>query len=194
MAQNNGCGTEGCNVLLIVEGLIKGVTESTSISIDGLRQLIIEKFENIEKNNLKEANRIDELRKGDIEAVRIANDSTVKRAELLGQQVIETAEAVRKTTDTLATTIATNLKTITDRQDEKIAALERDKWENTGKAGVTPSVQSLITDLTNLKNANTLNAGISTGQQLTKASFVKGLVLAISIITLLMGLIVFFKA
>ena len=194
MAQNNGCGTDGCNVLLIVEGLIKGVTESTAISIEGLKNLIIEKFENSEKNNIKEASRIDELRKGDIEAVRIASVDSNKRAELLGQQVIETAEAVRKTTDTLASTIATNLKQITDRQDEKIAALEKINWENSGKAGVTPTVQSLVNDLTNLKNSNTLNTGISTGQQLTKASFVKGLVLAISIITVLMGIIVFFRA
>lgn len=192
-SRNNGCGVDGCNVLQIVEGQIQGLLDSREIAIGSLKDLIIEKFDNMEKNSTKESNRIDELRKGDIEAVRIANDSTVKRAELLSTQLIETAETVRKNTDTLATTLAGQLQVITGRQDEKIAALERVNWENSGKAGASPTIQSLVTDLVGLKNTNATNTGVAKGQQLTKNSLIAILGVAIAVITVIMSIITFFK-
>lgn len=190
---DNGCGSAGCNVLQIVEGLLNGIVDSQSVTIESLRALIIEKFDSMEKNNVKESNRIDELRKGDIEAVKIANESTVKRAELLSEQLIETAETVRKNTDTFASTLAISSQQTTNAQNEKIAALERVNWENSGKAGASPTIQSLVTDLVNLKNANATNVGVSKGQQLTKNSLAGMLAVAISIITVIILLINFFR-
>jgi hypothetical protein len=190
---DNGCGTDGCNVLQIVGVQINALSDAQESNTRSIQTLITEKFDNIEKNNIKESNRIDELRKGDMEAVRIANDSTVKRAELLSTQLVETAETVRKTTDTLATTVATQFKQITDRQDEKIAALERVNWENSGKAGASPTLQSLVTELIALKSTNDTNAGVAKGQQVTKNSLIVILTIAIAVITVIMSLISFFR-
>lgn len=198
--RNNGCGDPGCNVLQIVGVQIKALADAQAFNTQSVQTLIIEKFDNMEKNNIKESNRIDELRKGDIEAVRIANDSTVKRAELLDKNLIETAETVRKNTDTLASTLASQLQSqlqqimqITTRQDDKIAALERVNWEKSGKEGASPTLQSLVTELVNLKTNNANNAGISEGQQLTKKSLTTMLTVAISIITVITLLINFFR-
>ena len=165
--QDNGCNSEGCNVLTIVGVQIDALADLQASNTLSIQALINEKFDNIEKNNVKESNRIDELRKGDIEAVKIANDSTVKRAELLSTQLMETAETVRKNTDTLASTLATQLQLTTARQDEKIAALEKVNWETTGKGQ---------------------------GSQLTRNSLIGILAIAIAVITVIMGLINFFRA
>lgn len=203
-SHDNGCGAAGCNVLQIVEGQISGVVDSQTVNIESLRTLILEKFDSMEKNNLNESNRVNELRRGDIEAVRVANDSAVKRADLLNNNLIETAETVRKTTDTLAETVrktndvladtlAKQFQQITSRQDEKISVLEKRNWENSGKEGASPSIQSLVADLVNLKNDNAKNAGVSTGQELTKNSLRNMLAVAISIITVITLLINFFR-
>jgi len=193
MTRDNGCNSEGCNVLQIVGVQIKALADAQVFNMQSIQTLIIEKFDNMEKNNIKESNRIDELRKGDLEAVKIANDSAVKRAEQLSTQLVETAETVRKNTDTFASTLATSSQQTTTRQDEKIAALERINWENSGKTSASPDIQSLVTELVNLKNANATNAGISTGEQLTKKGLITMLTVAISIITVITLLINFFR-
>lgn len=195
--RNNGCGSEGCNVLQIVGVQIKALADAQVFNTQSVQTLIIEKFDNMEKNNAKESNRIDELRKGDIEAVRIANDSTVKRAELLDKNLIETAETVRKNTDTLASTLASQLQSqlqqimqITARQDEKIAALERINWENSGKAGAAPDIQKILTDLVNAKYTS---EGIAKGQQLTKNGLIAILGAAMTVFTIITIIINFFR-
>lgn len=191
--QDNGCGTAGCNVLQIVDVEINALAVAQTSNTKSLLMLINEKFDNMEKNNIRESARIDDIRKDDREAVRIANDSTIKRAEQLNTTLIETAETVRKNTDSLASTIATNLAQITTRQDEKIANLERINWTKTGEAGASPTIQSLVADLVNLKNANATNTGVNTGQQLTKTNMITMLGVAISIITIITLVINFFR-
>lgn len=193
MTTGNGCNSEGCNVLQIVGIQMTALANTQTENMVSIKALINEKFDNMEKSNIKESNRIDELRKGDMEAVRLANESAVKRAEQLSIQLIETAETVRKTTDTLASTLALQFQQVTARQDEKIAALERANWTNSGKEGATPSVQSLVADLISIKNTNATNAGIGVGQQLTKNGLITILTVAGTLISIVVILINFFK-
>lgn len=190
---DNGCNTDGCNVLQIVNGQLNGMVELQQQNTKGILQLINEKFDAIKDYNVREAERINELRKGDLEAVKIANDSQVKRAELLSQQLVENADTVRKSNETLASTIAASSKQVTDKQDEKITRLEQTGWVSSGKEGASPDIQSLVTDLVNLKNANANSAGVSTGQQLTTNKFIAILTIAIMVISMIVLLINFFR-
>lgn len=184
--RGNGCNSEGCNVLQMVEIKIAGLMELQKNSTDSIQALITEKFDSIKANSIKEADRINELRRGDLEAVRIANDSTVKRAELLSLQLVENAETIRKSTETLASNIALQSKQVTDRQDEKITKLEQSSWMSSGKEGASPDVQAILTKLLETKNEN---AGIAKGSEITKSNIYKAIGGAVGITALIIFLI-----
>ena len=98
-----------------------------------------------------ESNRIDELRKGDIEAVKVANVQAVKTAELLNATMLENAEVLRKAVEATALAVSNSLRDIVVQQDTRFQKLEQAQWENQGKSVATPDLQTMVTDLVNTK-------------------------------------------
>jgi hypothetical protein len=97
-----------------------------------------------------ESNRIKEVRKVDTEAVSIASESTVKRAEVLAIQVQQTA-----------TTLSQQLTVVTAQLIERIAALEKAQYENIGKLGASPDIPKMVADLVEASNIAKGKSGIS---------------------------------
>lgn len=101
-----------------------------------------------------ESNRINALREVDLEAVKVANERATKQAELLATQMLENAEVLRKAVETTATTIAAQLAQITNQQNEKIALLEKNYWENMGKSSAPTETDKQLDELKLLLNTN----------------------------------------
>lgn len=99
------------------------------------------------RERAEESKRIDARWLSDTNNVVVANDRAIKQAELLNSQMLDNAEVLRKSVESTATTIATQLEKMTTQQNERIAALERVNSENVGRSSGPSSVTTRIDEL-----------------------------------------------
>lgn len=123
-------------------------------------------IESSQRERLAESERINALRRVDVDAVSVANDRAIKQAELLNSQMLDNAEVLRKSVEATANTIATQFEKMTIQMNDRIAALERVNSENSGRSSASPDLQELVTQLINSQN---VAKGVSTGNQITTA-------------------------
>lgn len=135
------------NVQQLVGNAVKYLENLQKASEKNFDEKLKNYIENARRESISEANRINALRAGDIEAVKVANDRAIKQAELLATQMLENAEVLRKSVETTATAIATQLQQITTQQDTRFSALEKTNYENKGKEGASPDLVSMVASL-----------------------------------------------
>lgn len=109
-----------------------------------------------------ESERINALRKVDVDAVSVANDRAITQAQLLNAQMLDNAEVLRKSVEATASTIAIQFDKMTTQQNDRIAALERINSENMGKASSAPDMQELVSQLIAAQNIAKGRSGLST--------------------------------
>ena len=139
-------------------GILK-LIEAITIRQDDIRQAEIRRLDeqliNMRVQAKAESERINALRKEDIDAVAIASERAIKQAEMLATQVALNAEVLRasvaKTAETLsasvaktAEAIATQLQQITNSLIERISALEKAQYENRGRSGISAPLLMMI--------------------------------------------------
>lgn len=132
--------------------------------------------ESSQRERAAESERINALRKVDVDAVSVANDRAIKQAELLNAQMLDNADVLRKSVEATATTIAQQFEKMTSQQNDRIAALERINSENMGKSSAAPDMQELVTQLVAAQNIAKGRSGISTPLLLMIASLVGGII------------------
>lgn len=161
VTRDNGCGDSGCNVLMIVRGLIEQVEIRQKTSMDSINEQLSIHIGYLKELSENESARIKDVRRVDTEAVAIANERAVKQAEVLATQVAASAEALRILVAQTATTIAQQLAVVTAQLVERIAALEKAQYESVGKAGASPDLQKLVRELVDTQNIAKGKSGIS---------------------------------
>lgn len=142
----------------IDDGILK-LIESIVTRQDDIRILEIKRIDeqiaNMRMSARAESERINALRKEDIDAVAVTGERAIKQAEMLATQVALNAEVLRasvaKTAETLslsvaktAEAIATQLQQITDSLTSRISTLEKSQYENKGRSGVSAPLLMMI--------------------------------------------------
>jgi hypothetical protein len=102
------------NVIRLNKNGIKGVNDKVKIHIKYLSQLM-----------KAEAKRIDANRSGDVSAVALANERAINQAAILAKQVNDSAQM-----------LALQLQSMEGKLTERITALERSQYVDTGKSSL----------------------------------------------------------
>ena len=101
-----------------------------------------------EKLAIAEAKRIDAIRSVDVNAVAVASERATQSAQVLANQVAQSADALRTLVATTATTFAQQQQSLQTQITERLALLERSQYESKGKAGVEdPRLQDLLAEV-----------------------------------------------
>lgn len=136
-------------------------------------------IESSRRERVMESERINALRKVDVDAVAVANDRAIVQAQLLNDRMLDNADVLRKSVEATATTIATQFEKMTTTQNERIAALERINSENLGKSSVSPDLQELVSQLIAAQNIAKGRSGLSLPLLLTIAGLLGGVLMKI---------------
>jgi len=150
------------DIFKYIESIVKRIDDMQKLTVCRFEEQMKIHIDSIKQNAEKESDRINELRKGDIEVVSVANKQAIKTAELLAAQMLENAEVLRKSVELTASAIASQLQQITQQQDARFIALEKASWENASKAGDISALILKVAELDTIKNENKGKAGIST--------------------------------
>ena len=117
-----------------------------------------------EKLAIAEAKRIDAIRSVDVNAVAVASERATQQAQVLANQVAQSADALRTLVATTATTFAQQQQSLQTQITERLALLERSQYESKGKAGVEdPRLQDLLAEVKLLSASTARGSGKSEG-------------------------------
>jgi len=147
---DNNCDPSA-NVQMFVGNAVKYLECLQKTAEQNFEKILNAFIESSRRERAFESTRINELRAGDLEAVKIANIQAVKSAELLNATMLENAEVLRKAVEATALAVSNSLKDITGQQDTRFQKLEQAQWESQGKSIASPDLQKLVTDLVNTK-------------------------------------------
>jgi hypothetical protein len=114
--------------------------EAEKIRVDGNLNLALQRIDeqmNIRAENniqlgIAEAKRIDAIRAVDVNAVSISNERSAAQAIVLANQVASSAEALRALVAATAVQQAQQLSTLTTQLTDRLTALEKSQYENSG--------------------------------------------------------------
>lgn len=117
-----------------------------------------------EKLAIAEAKRIDAIRSVDVNAVAVASERATQQAQVLANQVAQSADALRTLVATTATTFAQQQQSLQTQITERLALLERSQYESKGKAGVEdPRLQDLLVEVKGLSASQNTSGGQKQG-------------------------------
>jgi len=142
-----GIGDPSANVQLLVGNAVKYLEELHKSAEENFNNKLQAFIESSRREDTAESDRINELRKGDLESVRVANVQAIKTAELLASQMLENAEVLRKSVELTASQLASQLEKITGQQDTRFAILEKASYENKGRSGISSPLLMLLAGL-----------------------------------------------
>lgn len=140
-------GNPSANVQQLVGNAVKYLEELHKATEKSFNDKLQAFIENSRRESSAESDRINELRKGDLESVRVANVQAIKTAELLASQMLENAEVLRKSVEATANQLASQLEKITVQQDTRFAVLEKASYENKGRSGISSPLLMLLAGL-----------------------------------------------
>jgi hypothetical protein len=83
--------------------------------------------------SVAETKRIDAIRAVDVQAVAVANERASAQALVLAAQVSSSAETLRTLVAATAQTVAQQLAAVSSGINDRISALEKSQYENSGK-------------------------------------------------------------
>jgi hypothetical protein len=84
--------------------------------------------------SVAETKRIDAIRAVDVQAVAVANERASAQALVLAAQVSSSAETLRTLVAATAQTVAQQLAAVSAGINDRISALEKSQYENSGKS------------------------------------------------------------
>ena len=125
------------NVLQLVGNAVKYLEDLHRQGMEAYNERLQAAISTSQRERAAETERINALRAVDVQAVSIANDRAIKQAEVLATQVAQSAEALRILVAQTASTIAVQLAQVTNQLIERIAALEKARYEDVGKDKTT---------------------------------------------------------
>ena len=164
------------NVLQLVGNAVKYLEDLHRQGMEAYSERLQASINTSQRERAAETERINALRAVDVQAVSIANDRAIKQAEVLATQVAQSAEALRILVAQTASTIAVQLAQVTNQLIERIAALEKARYEDVGKDKTTDlmpaQVQAIQTALAESKGKQ----GISTQLIVAIALLVGGII------------------
>ena len=94
--------------------------------------------------SIAEAKRIDAIRAVDVQAVAVASDRAAAQALVLAAQVSSSAETLRTLVAATAQTVAQQLASVSSGINDRISALEKSTYENSGKTTGSKDVWGYI--------------------------------------------------
>jgi hypothetical protein len=97
-----------------------------------------------ERLSVAESRRVDALRAGDVSAGSMANERAAAQAVLLANQVSQSAETLRTLVASTAQAVALQMKTLQDTLADRIAALEKARWESAGKSALSTPLMMML--------------------------------------------------
>lgn len=112
-----------------------------------------------EKLREAEAKRIDAIRAVDVAAVAVAAERAAQQATVLATQLSTSADTLRALVAATASTVAEQLRQITQSFTERLAALEKAQYENKGGMEGSP----IMTRLNSLESMSSGAAGTGRG-------------------------------
>jgi|ERR1019366_1937973 hypothetical protein len=115
-----------------------GSTKRLDEKIDGLSTRIDAELklrsEYAVQLSIAEAKRIDAIRAVDVQAVAVASDRAAAQALVLASQVASSAETLRTLVAATAQTVAKQLADVSSGINDRISALEKSQYENSGQS------------------------------------------------------------
>lgn len=135
------------NVLQLVGNATKYLEDLHRQGMESLESRLQGAILASQRERAAESERINALRAVDVQAVSIANDRAIKQAEVLATQVAQSAEALRILVAQTASTIAVQLAQVTNQLIERIAALERARYEDVGMDKTTEALPEAVSAL-----------------------------------------------
>lgn len=110
-----------------------GSTKRLDQRIDALEESIRLRAEYSVQLSIAEAKRIDAIRAVDVQAVTVASERANASALVLASQVSSSAEALRILVAQTATAVASQLASMSSAINDRISALEKSQYQNSGK-------------------------------------------------------------
>ena len=138
-----------------------------------------------EKLRQAEAKRIDAIRAVDVNAVAVASQRASDQAQVLANQVSQSAEALRTLVATTAATVAQSQQQLANTLSARLTTLEQAQYEGKGKqAYQDPVLAELVTEMKRSRDMNATSAGMRGGSSAVIAYVIS----AISVIAVLVTL------
>lgn len=122
------------NVILLVGNATKYLEDLHKQSQEYLCQRLDLIVESSRREREAESNRIDSRWAVDNEAIRVANQTAAKQAEVLATQMAENAETLRASMAKTAETLALQLQQVTNTLDNRIKVVEQKQYESAGSS------------------------------------------------------------
>lgn len=129
---NNMSSDPSANVILFVGNVAKYLEDLHKISVESMERQLAAAVNSSRRERELETDRINALRAVDVEAVKVANQMAIKQAEVLANQMAENAEALRSSMAKQAETLATQLQQVTKSLDDRLKIVEQKQYENAG--------------------------------------------------------------
>lgn len=163
--------------------------EAESRRIDGILE-IRAYYE--EKLALAETKRIDAIRAVDVNSVSVANEKATQQAQVLANQVVQSAEALRVLVASTAETALKAQQQIAGALSDRVAALEQAQYTGAGKQSVTDPAQAallerIVAELKALGTSKDLIGGTRSGRVDAFQTVRNAVLLAIAIGGFLLG-------
>lgn len=120
------------NVILLVGNATKYLEDLHKQSQDFLCQKIQLSIDASQRERSAEAARIDSRWAVDNEAIKVANQVSIKQTETLATQMLDNAEVLRKAVDETAKQLAIQLQQITSSLDSRLKIVEEKQYSIAG--------------------------------------------------------------
>lgn len=117
-----------------------------------------------DKLSVAEAKRIDAIRAVDVNAVAVASQRAADQAQVLANQVVQSAEALRTLVASTAATVATSLQQFQSSLSTRITTLEQGSYQAQGKQSFSdPAFIDLLNEVKSLRQSSSQGEGRSKG-------------------------------
>jgi hypothetical protein len=165
----------------LVQAQIRGIEESAHTKFEWARELATLHAHYAEKLAGKESERIDAIRKVDVEAVQTAAERANAQAAVLATQVAGTAETLRNLVSTTAAATATAQQQLISPLDNRVRTLEQAQYVGQGRSAVSdPAYNELLSEVKSLRSARseTTGSGLTMDKIIYLLIAVAGLIIA----------------